>query len=63
MILDALSAFDVAKSDIVCGHVLEDPEKSKYLNPIRDLIYEVEELSFLTEHGLELLMLGNGKGI
>jgi hypothetical protein len=58
-ILRSLSAFDVAKVDMVLGKFLGPEERKYYLNPIRDLVWDVNELRALEAYGLRLLLIGN----
>jgi hypothetical protein len=58
-ILRNLSAYDVAKVDMVLGNFLDSEERKSYLNPIRDLVWDVDEVRALEAHGLRLLLIGN----
>jgi hypothetical protein len=58
-ILQSLSAYDVAKVDMVLGKFLDSEERKYYLNPIRDLIWDVDEARALEAYGLRLLLIGN----
>jgi hypothetical protein len=58
-ILQSLSAYDVAKIDIVLGGFLDPEERKHYLNPIRDLVWDVDEVRALEAYGLRLLLIGN----
>jgi hypothetical protein len=58
-ILQSLSAYDVAKVDMVLGKFLDPDERKYYLNPIRDLIWDVDEVRALEAYGLRLLLIGN----
>jgi hypothetical protein len=58
-ILGSLSAFDVAKLDIAIGNVLDVSERYRYLNPARDLIWNIREMENLSECGMKLLIIGN----
>jgi hypothetical protein len=57
-ILRNLSAFDVAKLDIVMGNILDPSERKLYLNPTRDLIWDTKEMNDLIECGMKLLLIG-----
>jgi hypothetical protein len=57
-ILRNLSAFDVAKLDIVMGNILDPLERKLYLNPTRDLIWNTNEMNSLIECGMKLLLIG-----
>ena len=58
-ILNSLSAYDVAKLEIVLGMFLDPGEREDYLNPIRDLVWDIDEVKALEAYGLRLLLMGN----
>jgi hypothetical protein len=59
-ILQSLSAYDVAKVDMVLGILNpQSEEREYYLNPIRDLVWDVDEVQALEAYGLRLLLVGN----
>jgi hypothetical protein len=58
-LLQALSAYDIAKLDVVFGGFLPHPERQLYLNPIRDLIENTDEVQDLEAYGMKLLLFGN----
>jgi hypothetical protein len=58
-ILQSLSAYNVVKINIVLGECLVSREQKLYLNPIRDLIWDVAEVGALEAHGMRLLLIGN----
>jgi hypothetical protein len=58
-LLQNLSAYDVAKLDVVLGGFLDSEEREVYLSPIRDLIWNTTELRALEAHGMQLLLMGN----
>jgi hypothetical protein len=58
-ILQSLSAYDVAKVDMALGRFLDHAERKYYLNPIRDLIWDIHEVRALEAYGLRLLLIGN----
>jgi hypothetical protein len=58
-LLQALSAYDIAKLDVVFGGFLRPRERRLYLNPIRDLIENTAEVRALEAYGLKLLLFGN----
>jgi hypothetical protein len=57
ILLQYLSAFDVAKLDSLYSF-LSNREKELYLNPVRDLIWNLPELDSLQGEGLRLILLG-----
>jgi hypothetical protein len=58
-ILQSLSAYDVAKVDMVLGKILDPKERKYYLNPIRDLVWDIDEVRALEAFGMRLLLIGN----
>ncbi|OAG04891.1 uncharacterized protein CC84DRAFT_1055351, partial [Paraphaeosphaeria sporulosa] len=60
-LLRHLSAYDVAKLDIAFHHILSDTEKRTYLNPIRDLLWDIAETEVLLQEGMKLLLLGKDR--
>jgi hypothetical protein len=58
-LLQLLSAYDVAKLDMVLGRFLDFKEREVYLNPVRDLIWDMTELRALEANGMKLLLIGN----
>jgi hypothetical protein len=58
-LLRNLSAYDVAKLDIVLGGFLDCGEREVYLSPVRDLIWDMTELRALEAYGMQLLLMGN----
>jgi hypothetical protein len=57
VLLQYLSAFDAAKLDSLYSF-LSDREKELYLNPVRDLIWNLSEMESLQGEGLRLILLG-----
>jgi hypothetical protein len=58
-VLGSLSAYDVAKLDMVMGNFLDASERNRYLNPTRDFIWDTKEMENLIDCGMKLLLLGN----
>jgi hypothetical protein len=58
-ILDYVSAFDAAKLDSLQLCVLTGPERSMYLKPLRDLVWNVPEVQRLSQEGMKLTLLGD----
>ena len=58
-LLQYLSAYDVAKLDECLGHVLDPRERAFYLDPMRDLFWDVAEIQTLLRAGMEFVLLGN----
>lgn len=58
-LLNNLSAYDVAKLDMSLGLFLDAREREIYLNPLRDLVFDVAEVRALEAYGMKLLLLGN----
>lgn len=54
-----LSAYDVAKLDVVLDSFLDSEEREVYLSPVRDLIWDMTELRALEAHSMQLLLMGN----
>jgi len=49
----------LAKLDVSLGHILDARERKTYLNPARDLIWDLSRAIPLFEEGLKLVLLGN----
>jgi hypothetical protein len=58
-LLQYLSAYDVAKLDECLGHFLDPRERAKYLEPMRDLFWDMAETQSLLLAGMEFVLLGN----
>lgn len=58
-LLQSLSAYDIAKVNMLYQGFLDPEEKEFYLNPIRDLIWDVKEVQALEKYGMRLLLFGN----
>ena len=58
-LLQYLSAYDVARLDMLLGRFLDSRERELYLNPLRDLVFDVAEVRALETYGMKLLLLGN----
>ena len=58
-VLDYLSAYDVAKLNAYLGDFLTATDKTTWLNPMRDLFWDVAVIERLLQEGLELVLLGN----
>lgn len=58
-ILQHLSAWDIAKLDLVLGHMLDRQEREIYLKPARDLFHDLQEMQFLIAAGMKIVLLGN----
>jgi hypothetical protein len=58
-ILNYVSAFDAAKLDSLQLCVLTGPERIVYLKPIRDLVWNVSEVEWLSQEGMKLTLLGD----
>lgn len=58
-LLQSLSAYDAAKVDMVFGRFLESRERELYLNPMRDLLFNLADVQALEACGLGLVLLGN----
>ena len=58
-IFSLLSAYDLAKLNLVLGHILNEREKLIYLNPVRDIIWDTSEMSILLDKGLKLFICGS----
>jgi hypothetical protein len=58
-LLRNLSAYDVAKLDMVVRGFLDLRERRLYLNPLRDIIWDIAEVKYLEAHGMRLLLMGN----
>ena len=58
-VLQYLSAYDVAKLDECLGRVLDPRERSIYLDPMRDLFWDVADIQILLRAGMEFILLGN----
>jgi hypothetical protein len=58
-LLQYLSGYDVAKLDECLGHFLDPRERAKYLDPMRDLFWDMAETQSLLRAGMEFVLLGN----
>jgi hypothetical protein len=58
-LLQHLSAYDVAKFDQCLGHFLDPRERAMYLDPMRDLFWDMAETQSLLRAGMEFVLLGN----
>lgn len=58
-LLQSLSAYDIAKLDVVFGGILSRRERKLYLNPLRDLVEDIAEVQAHEAFGMRLLLLGN----
>lgn len=58
-LLERLSAYDAAKLDMIFGQFLDTRERNLYLNPLRDLVFDLAEARALEAYGMRLLLLGN----
>lgn len=58
-ILSSLSAFDIAKLDHVLRGILDENERSFYLNPARDIIWDTSEMESLARKGMKLIVCGH----
>lgn len=58
-LLSNLSAWDVAKLNAVFRGFLDPSERLYYLNPVRDLVWNTNELRALEVYGMRLLLLGD----
>jgi hypothetical protein len=58
-LLQYLSAYDVAKLDECLGHFLDPRERAMYLDPMRDLFWDVADIQTLLRAGMEFILLGN----
>lgn len=52
-LLQYLSAYDVARLDLSLNHILDDYERELYLDPARDLIWNLGEAKSLMQDGIE----------
>jgi hypothetical protein len=57
-VLQHISAYDAAKLDLSLGRILTSAERKLYLNPVRDLLWNVPEMEELSREGMKLLLLG-----
>jgi hypothetical protein len=57
--LQYLSAYNVAKLDKYLVHVLDPREQAIYLDPMRDLSWNMAEIQTLLRVGMEFVLLGN----
>lgn len=57
-LLMCLSAYDIAKLDLSLNHILDKTERQIYLNPMRDLFWNVPEMNTLLQEGMQLMLLG-----
>jgi hypothetical protein len=60
MILDSISAFEVAKLVNLKLCVLTPKERERYLKPLRDLVWDVPAVERLSREGMKLTLLGDG---
>jgi hypothetical protein len=58
-LLRNLSAYDIAIVDVVLGKLLDSNEREYYLNPLRDLVWDLAEIQSLEAYGMKLLLIGN----
>jgi hypothetical protein len=58
-LLESLSAYDVAKLDVVFQRILSRRERKLYLNPLRDLVEDIAKVQALEAYGMRLLVLRN----
>lgn len=59
VLLQHLSAYDIAKLDLCLGHFLDRREQEMYLDPVRDLFWNIATMRKLLKEGMKLLLLGN----
>jgi hypothetical protein len=57
-LLSSLSAYDVAKLNLSLGTILDSSERQIYLNPLRDVIWDLSETRALFLNGMKILLLG-----
>ena len=50
-VFSCLSAFDIAKLDLALGHILDESERTKYFNPVRDIIWDTAGMDALVKEG------------
>ncbi|KAF2007868.1 hypothetical protein P154DRAFT_10817 [Amniculicola lignicola CBS 123094] len=58
-VLSWLSAFDIAKLDLVLEYILDQTERQVYLNPVRDIIWNKSLMNALVLEGMKLILCGN----
>lgn len=58
-ILQYLSAYDIAKLQMLLLCNLSRVERDKYLSPVRDLIWDIPEMKELYREGMRLVLLGH----
>ncbi|KAF1999277.1 hypothetical protein P154DRAFT_232822 [Amniculicola lignicola CBS 123094] len=58
-VLSWLSAFDIAKLDLVLEHILDQTERQVYLNPMRDIIWNKSLMNALVLEGMKLILCGD----
>lgn len=58
-ILEKLSAYDIAKMDMIFSQFLDPRERKMYLSPLRDLFFDCAEVKALQAYGLRLFLLGH----
>jgi hypothetical protein len=58
-LLQSLSAYDVAKLDVAFRGILSRQERKLYLNPLRDLVKDINKVQALKAYRMRLLILGN----
>ena len=58
LLLNYLSAYDIAKLDLLFRFILDERERNAYLDPMRDLIGNLSEMRALLQGGMKLILLG-----
>jgi hypothetical protein len=58
-VLQYISAYDAAKLALLHLLCLTSWERERYLKPIRDLVWDTEELEMLSREGMSLVLLGS----
>ncbi|KAF2185379.1 hypothetical protein K469DRAFT_476679, partial [Zopfia rhizophila CBS 207.26] len=58
-LIQYLSAYDTAKLNLSLNYILDDSEQQRYINPIRDLIWDVSDMRDLEQEGMKLILFGN----
>jgi hypothetical protein len=53
-----LSAYDIAKLDLSLNTILDNTEREIYLNPMRDLFWNLSDINVLLQEGMKLILLG-----
>jgi hypothetical protein len=54
-----LSAFDIAKLDLLLEHILDETERRTYLNPVRDIVWNRSQMNSLAMQGMKLILCGD----